>query len=66
MKKKAASNEAATAFPAPAVIPESEKWLYDNPAALASVRKGLADAAAGRTVKLGSFAKYVDSDESGE
>ncbi len=47
-------------------VPESEKWLYDNPTALASVRKGLADAAAGRTVNLGSFAKYVDSDESGE
>lgn len=32
-------------------IPESEAWLYENPAALASVRKGLQQARAGRTVK---------------
>jgi hypothetical protein len=64
MKRKSISKRVAK--PVPALIPESEKWLYDNPTALASVRKGLADAAAGRTVYLGSFAKYVDSNESGE
>jgi hypothetical protein len=30
------------------VIPESEAWLYENPAALAAIRAGLADARAGR------------------
>ena len=29
-------------------IPASEAWLFKNPAAIASVRKGLADAAKGR------------------
>lgn len=63
MKKKSTRKRE---HPGPALIPESEKWLYDNPTALASVRKGLADAAAGRTTYLGSFAKYVDSNESGK
>jgi hypothetical protein len=44
-------------------IPASEAWLYRNPKALASVRKGLADAAAGRTKSLGSFARYVEEDD---
>jgi hypothetical protein len=30
------------------VIPEREAWLYENPAALAAVRKGLAQARAGQ------------------
>ncbi len=66
MKKKTASKHEQDEAPIAEPVPESEKWLYDNPVALASVRKGLADAAAGRTVNLGSFAKYADSDESGE
>jgi hypothetical protein len=57
-------NDARIAHTTPASIPESEKWLYENPKALASVRQGLADAAAGRTVYLGSFAKYVDANSS--
>jgi hypothetical protein len=43
-------------------IPASEVWLYRNPKALASVRRGLADVAAGRTKSLGSFARYADED----
>jgi predicted transcriptional regulator len=39
-------------------IPASEEWLYRNPKALASVRRGLADAAAGRTISLGSFRSF--------
>jgi len=36
---------------------------HRNPKALASVRRGLADAAAGRTKSLGSFAHYTDEDD---
>jgi len=41
-------------------VPASEAWLYRSPKALASVRRGLADAAGGRTKSLGSFARYAD------
>jgi hypothetical protein len=37
-------------------IPEAERWLYENPQALASVRRGIADAKAGRLTKV-SFKK---------
>jgi hypothetical protein len=40
-------------------IPADEQWLWDNKEALASVRRGLADSKAGRTVSLGSFKKYL-------
>jgi hypothetical protein len=43
-------------------IPAREKWLFQKPEALASVRRGLEDSKAGRTRSLGSFAKYVDED----
>jgi hypothetical protein len=39
-------------------IPADERWLYENPKALESVRRGLADSRAGRTARKGSFAKY--------
>jgi predicted transcriptional regulator len=42
-----------------ASVPDSEAWLYRNPEALAAVRRGLQDAAAGRTVSLGSFARFA-------
>ena len=44
-------------------IPAREKWLFENPEALASVRRGIADAKAGRTKSLGSFAKYAKEDD---
>jgi hypothetical protein len=43
-------------------IPASEAWLYRNPDAIAAVRRGLQDAAEGRTVSLGSFASYADEE----
>lgn len=44
-------------------IPAREKWLYDNPDALKSVRRGLSDAKAGKTKSIGSFAKYAKKDD---
>jgi len=40
-------------------IPAYEAWLFENKKALASVKRGLTQAAAGRTVNLGSFAKHA-------
>lgn len=40
-------------------VPASEAWLYRNPEALAAVRRGLQEAAEGKTVSLGSFASYA-------
>jgi hypothetical protein len=39
-------------------VPTAEEWLHKDPAALARVRKGLAQAGAGQTHYLGSFARY--------
>ena len=48
-------------------IPAREKWLFENPAALDRVRRGLDDAKAGRVQSLGDFAQYADdSDEPDE
>lgn len=44
-------------------IPAREAWLFENPDALASVKKGLVDAATGKTRKRGSFASYVADDD---
>lgn len=40
-------------------IPADEQWLFQNKEALESVRRGLEGSKAGRTVSLGSFAKYL-------
>lgn len=44
-------------------IPAREKWLYENKEAIACVRRGLADAKAGRVKSLGSFAKFAKEDD---
>jgi len=41
-------------------VPASEVWLYENTEALESVKKGLREAADGKTVYRGSFAKYAE------
>jgi len=43
-------------------VPVYETWLFENKKALASVKRGLADSAAGRTKDLGSFASQTDED----
>jgi len=40
-------------------IPASEMWLYENPEALASVKRGLRESAEGKGVDRGSFAKHA-------
>lgn len=42
-------------------LADHEKWLYNNPEALAAVQRGLADSAAGRGVKM-SFVEFADVD----
>jgi hypothetical protein len=44
-------------------IPAYENWLYQNKQALASVRKGLSQAAKGEINPRGSFAKFIDEKE---
>lgn len=43
-------------------IPASEKWLFDNKPALAAVKKGLSQAAAGRVKSRGSFARFANDE----
>ena len=43
-------------------IPAIEEWLFNDKAALKAVKQGIKDAKAGRTVNLGSFAKYAKKD----
>lgn len=43
-----------------AEVPAREKWIFDNPEALNSVRAGLSDAATGTTVSRGSFSRYIE------
>jgi hypothetical protein len=43
-------------------VPLHEAWLYENPKALASVRRGLQDAAERKVHNLGSFAKFADDE----
>ena len=44
-------------------IPASEAWLYRNKKALASIRRGLTEAALGKTRTIGSFAAHAHDDE---
>lgn len=46
-----------------AVIHKREAWLFENPEALAAVREGLAQSAAGETENLGTFAEFADEEE---
>lgn len=45
-----------------AEVPAREKWLWVNESALAKVKQGLQQSAAGKTSRLGSFAKHASDD----
>jgi len=55
-------NEAGQILLTPEIIHPREAWLYKNPKALASLRRGIRQAAQGKLHDLGSFAKYADDD----
>ena len=40
-------------------IPASEAWLFENPQALASVKRGLKESSAGKRRERGSFSKHA-------
>ena len=44
-------------------IPESETWLWQNPALRASMERALRQAEANEFEDLGSFERFVDEDE---
>ncbi|MSP42537.1 MAG: hypothetical protein EXR08_04120 [Alphaproteobacteria bacterium] len=45
-------------------IPAREAWLFENPAALGKVRKGLKDASEGKLSRRGDFSKFTGADDS--
>ncbi len=44
------------------MIPEREKWLWDNHEALGAVKEGLEQSARGETKFLGSFSQYAEDE----
>ncbi len=44
-------------------IHKREAWLFNNSLALESVKRGLADSAAGRIHDLGSFEEFAEDDD---
>ena len=57
------TNDAGQILLSPQVsIPLHEAWLYKNPKALSSVRRGLRQSAQGKLHYLGSFAQYADDE----
>lgn len=44
------------------IVSPQELWLWDNPAAMSSLDRGLQELLDGKGVSLGSFAAYADDD----
>jgi hypothetical protein len=56
-------NDAGQVLLSPEVsVPMHELWLYRNPEALKMVLRGLEEAREGKSIDLGSFAKYADDE----
>jgi len=53
-------NDAGQILLDPIHIDEKERWLWENSEALASVQRGIKQAAEGKGKFLGSFAQYTD------
>lgn len=51
-----------TASTSPAEIPARERWVWNRPNVLASLRRGIDDLAKGWVYDLGSFEQYADLD----
>lgn len=49
-----------------AEIPLRELWVYQNPAVLESIERGLEQSANGQTTSLGSFAHFLEDEEETE
>ena len=47
-----------------AEIPAREKWIFDNPEALAQLKQGIKDSANGQSVDLGDFSHYINDTSS--
>src|SRR5271169_6671613 len=57
------ANDAGQVLLSPKIgVPLHEAWLYKNPEALASVRRGLQQAAEGKVCELKSFEKHADDE----
>ena len=46
-----------------AEVPLAEKWLFENPEALKSIKRGLQDSKEGKLVDRGSFSKYINKEK---
>ena len=57
----AAPDEGAILQPL-AEIPMQEKWLHENPQALAAVREGLSQSSQGEVKSRGSFARFASEE----
>ena len=55
-------NDAGQILLTPHAVHPEEAWLYRNPKALASVRRGLKQLAGGKRYNLGSFVQYADDE----
>ena len=55
-------NDAGQILLSPHAISPHEAWLYKNPKALASIRRGLRQSADGKRYNLGSFVQYADDE----
>ena len=42
-----------------AAVPASELWIYQQPEVLVKIKRGLQQSLSGKTLSLGSFARYA-------